>query len=233
MHHAAILRSPHAAAKIRSIDIQPAADLKGVVAVFTGKDTENAGPGPVRRFAARPARPASQPPGDRSRVFRRAPGGRRRRHRPLHRARWRRSDRSRLRAATRRRRSRKSPRPRRSRGASASGPTTSRSRSTRKAATSTKAFAEADVIVKQRIVSQRLIPNSMETRGVVADWKCGRPSTDPVHLHAGPAPGAHAGGADAGTRRKPVPRGRPRSRRRLRRQAPDLRRRNPDGASSP
>ncbi len=34
-----------------------------------------------------------------------------------------------------------------------------------------KAFAEADVIVKQRIVSQRLIPNAMETRGVVADWR--------------------------------------------------------------
>ena len=34
-----------------------------------------------------------------------------------------------------------------------------------------KAFAEADVIVKQRITSQRLIPNAMETRGVVADWR--------------------------------------------------------------
>ena len=34
-----------------------------------------------------------------------------------------------------------------------------------------KAFAEADVIVKERIVSQRLIPNSMEGRAVVADWK--------------------------------------------------------------
>jgi carbon-monoxide dehydrogenase large subunit len=33
-----------------------------------------------------------------------------------------------------------------------------------------KAFREADVIVKQRIVSQRLIPSSMETRGVVAEW---------------------------------------------------------------
>jgi carbon-monoxide dehydrogenase large subunit len=33
-----------------------------------------------------------------------------------------------------------------------------------------KAFREADVIVKQRITSQRLIPTSMETRGVVADW---------------------------------------------------------------
>ena len=32
-------------------------------------------------------------------------------------------------------------------------------------------FAEADVVVKQRITSQRLIPSAMETRGVVADWK--------------------------------------------------------------
>jgi carbon-monoxide dehydrogenase large subunit len=32
------------------------------------------------------------------------------------------------------------------------------------------AFAEADVIVKQRITSQRLVPNAMETRGVVAEW---------------------------------------------------------------
>src|SRR5712692_11444436 len=29
-----------------------------------------------------------------------------------------------------------------------------------------KAFAEADVVVKERIISQRLIPMSMETRGV-------------------------------------------------------------------
>ena len=34
-----------------------------------------------------------------------------------------------------------------------------------------KAFKEADVIVKQRITSQRLIPTCMETRGVVADWR--------------------------------------------------------------
>ena len=34
-----------------------------------------------------------------------------------------------------------------------------------------KAFAEADVVVKQRITSQRLIPTAMETRGVVAEWR--------------------------------------------------------------
>ena len=34
-----------------------------------------------------------------------------------------------------------------------------------------QAFADADVIVKQRIISQRLVPNAMETRGVVAEWR--------------------------------------------------------------
>ncbi|MBZ5594438.1 MAG: xanthine dehydrogenase family protein molybdopterin-binding subunit [Acidobacteriia bacterium] len=46
MHHACILRSPHGAAKIRSIDIKPAQDLPGVAAVFTGKDVEGVGPVP-------------------------------------------------------------------------------------------------------------------------------------------------------------------------------------------
>ena len=36
-----------------------------------------------------------------------------------------------------------------------------------------KAFAEAEVVVRERIVSQRLVPNSMETRGVVANWNSG------------------------------------------------------------
>jgi carbon-monoxide dehydrogenase large subunit len=34
-----------------------------------------------------------------------------------------------------------------------------------------KAFADADVVVKQRITSQRLIPSAMETRGMVAEWR--------------------------------------------------------------
>lgn len=36
-----------------------------------------------------------------------------------------------------------------------------------------KAFAEAEVVVKQRITSQRLVPTPMETRGVVADYHAG------------------------------------------------------------
>src|SRR5437870_9857330 len=46
MHHACILRSPHGAARIRSINIKPAIDQAGVVAVFTGKDIEAVGPVP-------------------------------------------------------------------------------------------------------------------------------------------------------------------------------------------
>ncbi len=36
-----------------------------------------------------------------------------------------------------------------------------------------QAFREAEVVVKQRITSQRLIPTAMETRGVVAEWRQG------------------------------------------------------------
>src|SRR5207249_1264738 len=46
MHHACILRSPHGAARIRSINIKPAINQAGVVAVFIGKDIEAVGPVP-------------------------------------------------------------------------------------------------------------------------------------------------------------------------------------------
>ena len=40
--HAAILRSPHAHARIRKIDVSAARALAGVVAVFTGADVNDA-----------------------------------------------------------------------------------------------------------------------------------------------------------------------------------------------
>src|SRR5438105_1596975 len=43
MHYAVILRSPHAAARIRSIDTKKAVSAPGVVCVFTGKDTKVVG----------------------------------------------------------------------------------------------------------------------------------------------------------------------------------------------
>ncbi len=39
-----------------------------------------------------------------------------------------------------------------------------------------QAFRDADLVVKQRITSQRLIPTSIETRGVVAEWRQGEKS---------------------------------------------------------
>src|SRR5207248_636402 len=46
MHHACVLRSPHAAARIRSINAEAARNHPGVVAVFTGADVESVGPVP-------------------------------------------------------------------------------------------------------------------------------------------------------------------------------------------
>src|SRR5437763_14774457 len=46
MHYACILRSPHAAAKIKSIDTKAAQTHPGVAAVFTHADIEGVGPVP-------------------------------------------------------------------------------------------------------------------------------------------------------------------------------------------
>src|SRR6266481_4371367 len=46
MHFAVIVRSPYAAARIRSIRTKQAEAAPGVVAVFTGRDTERVGPVP-------------------------------------------------------------------------------------------------------------------------------------------------------------------------------------------
>jgi carbon-monoxide dehydrogenase large subunit len=58
-----------------------------------------------------------------------------------------------------------------------------------------QAFKDADIIVKQRITSQRLIPTAMETRGVVAEWRAGEKSmtmlvdADPHLMRYGGHPG--------------------------------------------
>src|SRR3954471_16417702 len=46
MHHACVVRSPHAAARIKSIQTQAARDLPGVAVVFTGADVKDVGPVP-------------------------------------------------------------------------------------------------------------------------------------------------------------------------------------------
>src|SRR5258708_29255053 len=45
MHHACVVRSPHGAARIKSIDTKAALALPGVAAAFTAADIKHLGPG--------------------------------------------------------------------------------------------------------------------------------------------------------------------------------------------
>ncbi len=187
MHHACILRSPHAAARIRSITTQPALDMPGVVAVFTGADTQGIGPVPCGASL---------------------PGLRVPYHRILA------TDRVyfvghavAVVVATDKYIARDAidlievdyeplPAVADPEKAIAPGappvhpewPDNVAFTFHQEGGDIDKAFAEADVVVKQRITSQRLIPTAMETRGVVAEWRPGeksltlRSSTQIPHL---------------------------------------------------
>jgi carbon-monoxide dehydrogenase large subunit len=170
MHYAAILRSPHAAAKIKSLNIQPAVAHKGVLAVFTGKDTENAGSVPCAASL---------------------PGLRVPHHHLLAMDRVYfvghpvavvvATDRYIARDAAELIEIEYEPTPAVADPEKALAPGAPAVHPQwpdniaftyhQEGGDVAKAFAEADVIVKQRITSQRLIPNSMETRGVVAEWR--------------------------------------------------------------
>ena len=170
MHYAAVVRSPHAAAKIRSISTQAASKAPGVVAVFTGKDTEKVGPVPCGAslpglrvphhhilatqrvyFVGHPVavvvardRYLAQDAADLVEV-----------------------DYDVLPAVT-------EPERALAQGAPAvhpEWPDNIAFNYHQDGGDVDKAFAEAEVVVKQRIVSQRLIPTAMETRGVVAEWR--------------------------------------------------------------
>ena len=230
MHHACIVRSPHGAAKIKSIDIE---GRRSNIPAWPP-----CSPAKTRRTSGRcPA--ALRCPACACRIiiilaidrvyFVGPSGGRGGGDRPLHRARRGRSDRSGLRAAAGRRRSRESAsRPAR-RAVHPEWPDNIAFTYHQEGGDVDKAFAEAEVVVKQRITSQRLIPTAMETRGVVAEWHAGDKAHDPLLLHADSAPAAHAGGADAGHAGESAARGHARSGRRLRQQAERVRRRGADG----
>jgi aerobic carbon-monoxide dehydrogenase large subunit len=169
MQHAAILRSPHAAAKIRSINTKQAEKAPGVVAIYTGKDTEKVGPVPcgaslpglrvphhnilaVNRvyFVGHPVavvvardRYQAQDAADLIEVD----------YEPLPAV----SDPEKALAP-------KAP------AVHPEWPDNVAFTFHQDGGDVDKAFAEADVVVKQRITSQRLIPMAMETRGVVAEW---------------------------------------------------------------
>jgi carbon-monoxide dehydrogenase large subunit len=169
MHHACILRSPHGAARIRSIDIKAAAGHPGVVAVFTGKDVAAVGPVPCGAslpglrvpahsilakdrvyFVGHPVavvvatdRYIAADALDLIEVD----------YEPLQAV----ADPEKALAA----------------GAPAVHPEWPDNIAFtyhQEGGDTEKAFKEAEVVVKQRIISQRLIPTAMETRGVVAEY---------------------------------------------------------------
>lgn len=172
MHHACIVRSPHGAAKIKSIDIKPALEFPGVSAVFTGKDTEKVGPVPCGAslpglrvphhhilamdrvyFVGHPI--AVVVASDRY-VARDAAEAIVIDYEPLAAV----TDVEKAITA----------------GAPAvhpEWPDNTAFNYHQDGGDIEKAFAEAEVIVKQRITSQRLIPSAMETRGVVAEFHSG------------------------------------------------------------
>jgi carbon-monoxide dehydrogenase large subunit len=169
MRHAVIVRSPHGAANIKGIDISKAAALPGVSAVFTGKDIAEVGsvvcgadlPGlrkPVHNILAQErvyyvghpvavvvasTRYIAADAADLVEV-----------------------DYDVTQAVT-------DPEKALADGAPAVHPQWPDNKAfvfLQKGGDIGQAFADADVVVKQRITSQRLVPNAMETRGVVAEW---------------------------------------------------------------
>jgi carbon-monoxide dehydrogenase large subunit len=170
MYYAAVLRSPHAAAKIRSLNAQPALARKGVIAVFTGKDTEHAGFVPCAAslpglrvpphhllamdrvyFVGHPVavvvavdRYVARDGADLIEID----------YEPTPVV----ADPEKALAPA-------------APAVHPQWPDNTAFTFHQQGGDIERAFAEADLIVKQRIVSQRLVPNAMETRGVVAEWR--------------------------------------------------------------
>jgi carbon-monoxide dehydrogenase large subunit len=169
MHYATIVRSPHAAAKIRSINTKQAEAAPGVMVVFTGKDTKGVGPIPCGAslpglrvphhnvlaidrvyYVGHPVavvvatdRYLARDAADLVEV-----------------------DYEVLQAVA-------DPEKAQTKGAPAVHPEWPDNVAFtfhQEGGEVDKAFAEADVVVKQRITSQRLVPMAMETRGVVGEW---------------------------------------------------------------
>jgi carbon-monoxide dehydrogenase large subunit len=175
MTHAMIVRSPHAAARIKRIDTAAALALPGVLAVFTGADIKDLGPVPCAAslpglrvphhhllaqdrvyFTGHPV--AVVVANDRY-VARDAADLVEVEYEPL--------------AAV------ADPEKALADGAPAVHPEWADNvafRFHQDGGDVDAAFREAEVIVKQRITSQRLIPTAMETRGVVAAWNGGEKS---------------------------------------------------------
>jgi carbon-monoxide dehydrogenase large subunit len=172
MHHACVVRSPHGAAKITSINTQPALDRPGVVAVFTGADIKDLGPVPCAAslpglrvphhhllaqdrvyFVGHPV--AVVVATDRY-IAADAAALVEVEYEPTQAV----ADPEKALAA----------------GAPAvhpQWPDNTAFTFHQEGGDTEQAFRDAEVVIKQRITSQRLIPTSIETRGVLAEWRPG------------------------------------------------------------
>ena len=175
MHHACIVRSPHGAARIRSLDTSAALQSPGVTAVFTGADIKDLGavpcaaslPGlrvPKHHLLAQDrvyyqGHPVAVVVATDRYLAADAADAIRVEYEPLPAV----TDPEKAIAA----------------GAPAVHPEWPDNVSFtfhQEGGDTAQAFRDAEVIVKQRITSQRLIPVAMETRGVVAEWRPGEKS---------------------------------------------------------
>ena len=175
MHHACVVRSPHGAARIKSISTKAALALPGVAAVFTGADVKHLGPVPTAAslpglrvphhhllaqdrvyYVGHPVavvvatdRYIAQDAVDLVEV-----------------------DYEPVQAVT-------DPEKAIAPGAPAVHPEWADNVAFtfhQEGGDTAQAFKDAEVVVKQRITSQRLIPTAMETRGVLAEWRGGEKS---------------------------------------------------------
>lgn len=170
MCYAAIVRSPHAAAAIRSINVQDAEAAPGVIAVYTGKDIQGVGPVPCGASLPGLRVPHHQILAKDRVYFVGHPVAvvvARDRYLARDAAELVDVDYDVLRAVA-------DPEKALAEGAPAVHPEWPDNIAftfDQEGGEVDKAFVDADVIVKQRITSQRLIPMALETRGVVAEWR--------------------------------------------------------------
>ena len=180
MHHACIVRSPHGAAKIKSIDTKAALALPGVAAVFTGADVAHLGAVPCAVSL---------------------PGLRVPKHHLLAQDRVyfighpiavvvatdryiARDGADMIEVEYEESQAVSDPEKALAPGAPAVHPEWPDNVSFtfhQEGGDTDAAFRDAEVIVKQRITSQRLIPSAMEGRGVLAEWRQGEKS---ITLHS-------------------------------------------------
>ncbi|HUJ20894.1 MAG TPA: xanthine dehydrogenase family protein molybdopterin-binding subunit [Bryobacteraceae bacterium] len=170
MHHACILRSPHGSARIRSINTRPALDRPGVVAVFTGSDIKGVGPVPCGASLPGLRVPAHSVLASDRVYFVGHPVAvvvATDRYVAADALDLIEVDYEPLPAVT-------DPEKAIAPGAPAVHPEWPDNVAFtyhQEGGDPEKAFQEAEVVVKQRIISQRLIPTAMETRGVVAEYR--------------------------------------------------------------